>query len=494
MMKQQRWLAMTAVLAMTATVLAACGGSNEAAPSASGGSSASASPSETAAGTASASAQPTESAAPAPVKIKIGNWPKPNDDANKKVFEDAERQMKEKYPYVTIDKDEWGYDVVSFLPKAVSGQLPTLYDSYYTEADKIIKAKYSADVTAQVKAYGFDTGINPDLLKLVERDGRYYGLPKDGYVIGMMYNLNVFKEAGLLGADGAPAFPKTYDELAQTAVEIKKKTGKAGFFFPTKNNQGGWFFMNIAWAYGADFETQDNGKWKAVFNSPEAVEALQYVKDLKWKYDVLPANNLVDTNDLLMQFGTDQVAMSFGMYEFMAPLVLNAKMSKDALALSANPAGPKGNAAVLGGGLYMFAPGSSQEQLDAAFKWLELRGTSPKASPEALAALETNLQAQSGQGYPIGPHGLQIWTDPDRLAAEQQIVDKYTNVNMALFRDYMDNGTQGLRPEPPVNAQELYKTLDVVIQAVLTKKDADPKALLDKAAAEFQRDYLDKVQ
>ena len=41
----------------------------------------------------------------------------------------------------------------------------------------------------------------------------------------------------------------------------------------------------------------DDGKWKATFNSPEAANALQYIKDLKWKYDVLPTNTLVNGVD-----------------------------------------------------------------------------------------------------------------------------------------------------------------------------------------------------
>lgn len=482
MKKRQKRIQLWVMCIVFALLVSACAGSTTTSES---------SPSSKASEPASTA---TANAEPQPVTVKIGNWPKPNDEAATQLFADLESKMNEKYPYVTIEKDEWGYDVVSFLPKAVSGQLPTLYDTFYTEADKIIKANYSADITEMMKKYGYDQGINPELLKLVERDGQYFGLPKDGYVIGMMYNMNVLKEAGLVDANGVPIFPKTYEELAQTAVQIKEKTGKAGLFFPTKSNQGGWMFANIAWAYGADFEEQVDGKWKAIFNSPEAVAALQYVKDLKWKYDVLPDNNLVDMNDLIMMFSTDQVAMSFGMFEFLSPLILNAKMPKDSLAMSALPSGPGGNAALLGGGLYMFAPGSSNEQLDAAFKWLELRGMTPKATPDTLSALENNLKIQVEQGYVVGPHGLQIWTDPERIAAEKEIVDKYTNVNMALFEDYMTNGTKGLRPEPPINAQELYKTLDVVIQSVLTNKNADPQALLDRAVSEFQRDYLDKVQ
>jgi len=430
-----------------------------------------------------------------PVTIKISNWPKPNEEAQVKMYEEYVAKMKEKYPLVTIDKDEWGYDVNSFLPKAASGQLPTVYETFFTESDKIIKANYSADITDILKSNKFDEALNPDLLKLVERDGKYYGIPKDGYVMGLMYNVELFKEAGLLDEQGVSKFPKTYEELAQTAQAIKAKTGKPGFFFPTKNNQGGWMFMNIAWAHGAEFESQVDGKWKAVFNSPEAAAALQYVKDLKWKYDVLPANNLVDVGtDLFQMFGTNQVAMSFGISDWGNAIVQHLKMPKDNLAISALPEGPKGKATLLGGGLYMFAPDATADQLDAGIKWLELKGFSPHVTQESLDGLETFSKTSNEQGLIVGPHGLRVWINEDRVKAEQAIIDKYTNVNMAMFNDYLEHGSEGLRPEVPINAQELYKALDVVIQAVLTNKDADPAALLEKAAADFQKDYLDKVQ
>ncbi|GBF75732.1 hypothetical protein PA598K_04160 [Paenibacillus sp. 598K] len=480
------WQAVMILLCMVALVAAGCSSNGKSGGDNTGGSS----------GTTPAKSETTESGnAEQPVTIKISNWPKPNEEAQVKIYDEYVAQMKASYPWITLEKDEWGYDVSSFLPKAASGQLPTIYETFFTEADKIIKAKYSADITDLLQKNDWTSALNPDLLKLIQKDGKYYGIPKDGYVIGLMYNVNLFKEAGLVDAEGVPVFPKTYEELAQTAKTIKDKTGKAGFFFPTKNNQGGWMFMNIAWAHGAEFEAQVDGKWQAVFNSPEAVAALQYVKDLKWKYDVLPANNLVDIGtDMFQMFGTDQVGMSFGVPDWGNAMIQGFQMSKDNLAMSALPAGPKGNVTLLGGGLYMFAPQATAEQLEATFKWLEVRGFSPQATPETLAGLETQSKTSNEQGMIVGPHSLRVWINEDRIAAEQEIIQKYTNVNMAMFEDYMTNGGNGLRPEEPVNAQELYKTLDVVIQTVLTNKDADPQALLDKAVVDFQKDYLDKAQ
>jgi ABC-type glycerol-3-phosphate transport system substrate-binding protein len=332
------------------------------------------------------------------------------------------------------------------------------------------------------------------MLKLVTKDGKIYGVPDGGYYMGVWYNINLFKQAGLLDDKGVPKFPRTYDELAQTAKIIKDKTGKAGFFLPTKNNQGGWEFMNIAWSYGAEFEKQENGKWKAVFNSPEAVAALQYVKDLKWKYDVLPDNALVSVDDGFKLFGTDQVAMGFATTDWRDNPINDYKMSKDAIAMSAIPGGPKGRIALFGGNLRMFANNATPDQIDAGFKWLKIIGKSPDVDQDAMKGLDDSQATEKNLNRVAGVHGLLPWVNKEKLDAMNAIYDKYRNVNLDLWKDYMENQGVTIRPEEPMNAQELYKALDTAIQAVLIDKNSDPKAVLDKAVADFQKDYLDKAK
>ncbi|WP_052487860.1 ABC transporter substrate-binding protein [Gordoniibacillus kamchatkensis] len=422
-----------------------------------------------------------------------GDWPKAQD---KKLpqYEDWKKKFEADNPNIKMKEENFQYDTNTFLPKAESGQLPNLFGTWFTEPKKIINAGYAADITDMMKRYGYDKALNPAMLELVRKDGKIYGIPTSGYYMGLWYNVNLFKQAGLLDDKGIPKFPRTYDELAQTAKTIKDKTGKAGFFFPTKNNQGGWQFMTIAWSYGAEFEKQAGGKWQAAFNSPEAVQALQYMKDLKWKYNVLTDNILVEVNDMFRLFGTDQVGMAFGSTDWMNTPINDYKMSKDNLAMSAVPAGPKARIALTGGNLMMFSNNSTPEQIDAGFKWLKIKGFSPEVDANALKGMEETLASDKGLNRIVGPHGMLAWVNPERVDAENAIRDKYKTVNLDLWNDYMKNDGVTLKPEEPINAQELYKTLDAVVQAVLTDKNADPKALLDKAAADFQRDYLDKAK
>ncbi|MDI4649238.1 ABC transporter substrate-binding protein [Cohnella hashimotonis] len=421
-----------------------------------------------------------------------GDWPQTNDQSLPQ-FEKWKQAFEAANANIVMETEPYPYDASTFLPKAESGQLPNLFGTFFTEPQKIINAGYAADLTESMKAYGYDQSLNPSMLDLVKKDGKIYGFPTSGYYMGLWLNVNLFKQAGLVDDKGVPKYPQTYDELAQTAQVIKEKTGKAGFFLPTKNGQGGWQFMNIAWSFGAEFEKQADGKWTAVFNSPEAVAALQYVKDLKWKYKVLTDNNLVDVSDLFRMIGTDQVGMGFGTADWANQPINDYKMSKDDEAMAAVPAGPKGKYSLMGGSLYMFSNNSSPEQIDAGFKWLKYRGYSPDTSADSLKVFEESLANDQKLNRVVGPHSMSLWADPQVVKTQDEIRAKYTNVNMDLWNSYMSNEGVTIRPEEPINSQELYKALDVVIQAVLTKESADPKALLDQAVADFQRDYLDKA-
>jgi ABC-type glycerol-3-phosphate transport system substrate-binding protein len=444
--------------------------------------------------TSNVSTSPTDSTAEAtentPVTITIGSWPTADSD-NYDTYQGYIETMKEKYPYITIETSEYVYSVDSFLPLAASGQLPTLYSTYYTEANKIIDAGYAADITSTVKDYGYDTAINADLLKLVTVGDKIYGLPVSAYSMGLWYNVSLWKEAGLVDENGVPLYPSTYEELAADCQIIKEKTGKSGFFMLTENNQGGWTFMNIAWSYGAIFEQKVNDKWTATFNSPEAVAALQYVKDLRWKYNCLQDDLLADNTNLLSAFGTDQVATTFGLYEWV-PYLLNAtEYSKDNLAMSQVPGGPAGRSALMGGSVYMFSPTVTSEQVDACMKYLQVTGFTSKMTEDTKTALTQKYQADAADGLPVGPTGIQVWAGQSYLDAVNSIITANQNVDMKLWNNYCDNISVGLHAEEPVNAQELYVVLDAVIQEVLTNENVDPQTLLDEAVANFQKNYLD---
>ncbi len=428
------------------------------------------------------------------VAITLGNWPTEAQDVELKAIEDKLAVFTAKYPGITVNKDTWLYDTVSFLPKAASGQLPTVYKTWFTEPKKIIGAGYAADVTDTMREYGWDKAVNPQVIEILSDNNRIYGVPLDGYIQGLNINVKLFKDAGLVDSNGLPKYPQTYEELAQFAQQVKEKTGKAGFGISCKNNEGGWQFMNIAWSFGTEFEKKVDGKWQAAFNSPEGVAALQFIKDLKWKYAVLPDDALIDWSGLEKLYATDQLAMRYVDMGDFGSAIDAYQMSKDSIAIASVPAGPKGRFAQVGGTAYMFAPDASPEQLDACFKWLEVLGVSPDVNEDVLKAYEDGKKTANEANYVVAFDSLPVWINEELTAAKDKIRQKYVNVNLDLFKDYMDTSKVTMHAEEPMYCQELYKALDNCIQEVLVERSADPGKLLDEAAKSFQKDYLDKVK
>lgn len=428
----------------------------------------------------------------AKVTISVGDWPNESRPLWVEQYDRYLEKMKEKYPDIEIVPDEWAYDVNSFVPKASSGQLPTLYETFYTETQKIINAKYCADITDSLEKAGYLEKMNPMIKELVTKDDRVWGIPKDCYILGLTANVNLFKQADLVDENGVPLFPKTYEELAETASLIKQKTGQAGFILPTMNNYGGWHFMSIAWSFGVNFMEQRDGKWYATFDTPEAVAALQYVKDLKWKYDALPDNALIDNAEMQKLFATDQGAMYFS-NPADPQLFETYGMQHDAFSAGPMPSGDAGRYTLTGGKVYMLNPEATPEQIDAALKWLEITGESPIVDDDLLQTLDENYKTQAEDNYVVGIKKPGIWINEERVKADNDAMMKYANIDQKLVEQFANDTDVHVRAEEPMNCQELYKTLDACIQAVLTDENADAEQLIKQANSDFQRNYLDKI-
>lgn len=78
---------------------------------------------------------------------------------------------------------------------------------------------------------------------------------------------------------------------------------------------------------------------EAIFNSDACASALQYVKDLKWKHDVFPANILIDNAEYCKMFATGQLAMIVTAPDI-TQKVVTYDMNKDDLGMFPVPAGP----------------------------------------------------------------------------------------------------------------------------------------------------------
>jgi ABC-type glycerol-3-phosphate transport system substrate-binding protein len=214
---------------------------------------------------------------------------------------------------------------------------------------------------------------------------------------------------------------------------------------------------------------------------------MEYVKSLKWEYDVLTADPLSeDWGTGFTQLGTGNAAMYIGANDAVnQPTQVNG-LPVDKLAMCAIPAGPGGQFSLYGGTPYMFSRDASSAQITAALDYLEIMGKAPVATEAAIAGMKASAENSVANGVPVIQR-FPCWVSQDVLDAEAAIIAEYSNVDPKMFQPYFDaTASSGLRLEEPGSTQDMYGELTKVLQAVLTDKDADVAALMQTANSNYQ--------
>jgi len=115
-------------------------------------------------------------------------------------------------------------------------------------------------------------------LKAVTYGGKVYGVPVLTNSLGYLYNVDLFKQAGL--DPNAP--PETFEDLENAIRLLTKKDAQGnipqwGARFDLNRPSPVTSILPFVWASGGQI-LDDNGK--VDINSPESIRALKYVKGL----------------------------------------------------------------------------------------------------------------------------------------------------------------------------------------------------------------------
>lgn len=424
------------------------------------------------------------------VSITLGIWPEDTLVDDIAMHEGYVGTMNELHPNVTCVPAYYKYSTDTFLPMVESGNCPTIFETWFTEPQKLIGAEAVADITDILKERGWLDKMNPAVRDLLsDENGRVYGIPRDGYALGLMLNVELFEEAGLVDGDGYPLYPETWDELAETAQTIKEKTGAAGLCLLAKDNSGGWHFSNIAWAFGANLcVPNEDGTFTSNLASDEAIAAMEYIKSLKWDYNILTADPTnEDWGTGFTQLGTGASAMYIGANDAVnQPTQVNG-LPVDKLAMCPIPAGDGGQFSLYGGTPYMFAKDATVDEINAALDYIEIMGRAPVVTDASIAGLEADAQNRIDSGVPV-IKPFPCWTDKAYIAEQTKVVEEFQNVDPKMYQSYFDaTSSDGLHVEEPGLTQDMYAELTKVMQAVITDKKADVTDLMQTANNNYQK-------
>lgn len=395
------------------------------------------------------------------------------------------------YPNVTIVGSDYAYAPDTFAALVAGNQVPTLFEVYLTDPGKMIDQGVAADLTPFFEAQKLKDVFNPNVLAITSKDGKIYGIPRFAYAMGLAYNIKMLKDAGY----DAP--PTTWPTLAEAATKLTNRdAGVAGFSFITDGaNAGGWQFTTIAYGFGlknTDIAAPDaSGKNVANFANDSTDAALNYVKDLRWKNDVLPRDNydwpkngesLGTGKSAMVVMAGDQLGWIKGTYS-------DVDMSQ--FGFAPLPVGEDGKSvSLVGGNIAMISSKATADQIEAAVYFRLWQQLSPA---EIVAGFQaTKADPTAVVGNPVLP--LYVGDFEEKLEALQKM---YANLPVDNYQGFLDAVTSGnvtLQPEPLVAGQEYYGAMGGVVSTILTDEKADPAKVVKDAQDTFQTNVLDQMK
>jgi ABC-type glycerol-3-phosphate transport system substrate-binding protein len=405
------------------------------------------------------------------VTATVNSMPPSSNPGALYVFNQLVKQFQQAYPNEKIVGKDDPYDPTTYFARLAAGQQEDGVKSYFTEPPVLIAKHGAADITSLAKGWAPFNDYAPSIAALAtDSSGKIYGIPIDGYTLGILYNRKLFQAAGL----DPEKPPMTWADFRGYAKQLTTSS-VFGFAETSTGNQGGWHFTN--WMYTAGGEMQNADGTKATFNSAKGASVLQLLKDMRFTDNSITKTQGFTQDKTLQLLATNKVAMVV-----MAPDQLNNLKSQFGADLKDFGLGPMpqngGNASLTGGNLWVFNPKSSADVIKAAFDFVTYTSFN-------LDVLESSRAQAAASGQAVGAPTAQMFKGDfqQKLSA---LDAKYSTVPRENYKTYI-NSTFALRPEPRKQAQKMFAALDGPMQAVLTSASADPQALLDTAAKQFQQ-------
>ncbi|GAA2118400.1 ABC transporter substrate-binding protein [Actinomadura napierensis] len=279
------------------------------------------------------------------------------DDQQKAGYAKVMAAFEKANPGVRVKLEQLPYDQywTKMTADAVAGTAPDVFWMQTSQFPEFV----TKGILADLGALKLDTSkYNANVVQSYTYKGKLYGVPKDFGIVGLLYNEDLFKKAGVTMPDKLTWAPDGSGTLLETARKLTaddngKHPDQPGFdagkvkqygFASWNHYQTQW--MNWVSSNGGKLVDKPFGKY--AFNDAASVQALQFGVDLVNKYHVAPpaAQTNPPSDKINEMFKQGRVAM-FPANNALLPFVAPGAGFK--IGVASMPAGPAGRVVNING-------------------------------------------------------------------------------------------------------------------------------------------------
>ncbi|MCC6956234.1 MAG: ABC transporter substrate-binding protein, partial [Anaerolineales bacterium] len=244
-----------------------------------------------------------EPAPPAPEPITLNFWSGLGSPDNVPMAA-LVKEFNETNPYgITIEETEldWGTLYSKIVLDTKAGNPPDVLTMHQTNIIQNVSLGILQPVDDLAKEFGL-TG--DDFVKTAwegtQVDGKRYAIPLDLHPLGLYYNVDFFEKAGL-DPNKPPTNKEEFLEYAKKLTVDENGDGTPEQYGIALGYSGGVPFrtwMSLVWQNEGQHILNED-RTKAAFNTPEAINALQFLYDLVYTQKVSPPGEQDPDDDFM---------------------------------------------------------------------------------------------------------------------------------------------------------------------------------------------------
>lgn len=192
---------------------------------------------------------------------------------------------------VLMQRIEWPSYYNKLFIAGLGGRAPEVCVIHTDVLERFIQAGFVHPIDEFLGGeYGLDVeDFDANVWEAVEKEGKHYALPLDVHPLGLYYNKRLFRQAGIVDAEGEAKPPTDRQEFLNAAKKLTRDLDGDG-----TNDQWGfvytWLRTNV-YAVMAQWggEAFNEARTSCLLNTQANVEALQFCADLVQEYGVAPS-------------------------------------------------------------------------------------------------------------------------------------------------------------------------------------------------------------
>ncbi len=273
-------------------------------------------------------------------------------------------------------------------------------------------------------------------------------------------------------------WPRTWEEFVRLAVQLTDhEKGLYGYAPVLFASEGGREF--VQWCVLAGLEANRLPDHEALqeLRGPSGNDAIGFLRDMRWRYDMIPPPEKCYSDNILRMFAEGKVAM------IMLPAtkesvrrLMRAGMPPDHIGIAPLPQGPANRQHLVFGRCLIVNSQTDESKRRAAAEWIRFL-----LDPEVLRMREQYLfREQDLTGIPRVP----LY----RKGKQDQVYQMLKSYRLLpVFADYEDTVTSGLMPEPARLKYELYEELAREVRPALEKQEIDVGGILASLGLDVEK-------